>query len=554
VYTPDVLAEWAADLLCERLGKRRGVILDPACGDGALLAAASSRRIARLVGVDCDRDALRRANQRVRGGRFVFADGLRFLADIAEGRLKIDIDGVIANPPWGADIEIERAELTSLGYRLTAGQVDSWDLFVEGLLRAARPNAVLVLILPDAVFLPEHKATRALILASSKIEFIARLGEGFFPGVYRGTVVMALRKGQALDQRVTCLRVPPERRRALLARTERFADVARDLSHSVSQTRFLDDPEVRFDIDAKETEHSRLEAYECSSFPWDRWLESGRGIELSKTGRIIRCTKCNQARPLPRKGDEARCIACGHAWTIHRSEATSIVVPIDQAIGAGWHSLIVGEDVDRHVCEPSRAIRIDVPGIRYKPFTMFAQPKLLVRKTGLGVKAALDGSGAATNQVVFHFIARPGAPPGVLDYLEGVLCSRVLLAWHLKRHGETEWRSHPYVTQRVIRQFPIPVPRSEREAAQIAAIVDAVRARRVVRGGHASAEDIEIERLVAGLFGLADDDMKWVLSVLDAAQALEPIRTLRLPSVEMVRPRRVESRTPALHHWQEARS
>jgi len=200
--------------------------------------------------------------------------------------------------------------------------------------------------------------------------------------------------------------------------------------------------------------------------------------------------------------------------------------------------LIVGEDVDRYSCAPSRAIRVDVSGIRYKPLDTFARPKLLVRKTGLGVKAALDESGAATNQVVFHFITRTGAPPGLLDYLEGVLCSRVLLAWHLKRQGETEWRSHPYVTQYVLRQFPVPVPSSEREAAQASEIGSAVRKRRVARG-HDSEEDMEVERLVAGMFGLTREDMEWVLSVLDAAQALEPIRTLRLPSATMVRPKHV---------------
>jgi hypothetical protein len=217
-----------------------------------------------------------------------------------------------------------------------------------------------------------------------------------------------------------------------------------------------------------------------------------------------------------------------------------IVKPLASARGAKWWPLIVGEDVDRHSCRASRAIRVGIPGIRYKRPETFARPKLLVRKTGLGVKAALDESGALTNQVVFHFLARPAAPPGILDYLEGILCSRVLLAWYLKRHGETEWRSHPYVTQHVIRNFPIPLPSSRAEVAQAVAIAEAVCRRRRVRH-HDSEEDLEVERLVAGLFGLTQSDMRWVLDVIDSAQSVEPIRTLRLPSASLVVPRTVRA-------------
>jgi hypothetical protein len=202
---------------------------------------------------------------------------------------------------------------------------------------------------------------------------------------------------------------------------------------------------------------------------------------------------------------------------------------------SGWHPLVVGEDVDRHACIASRLIRIGVSGIRYKPLSVFAQPKLLVRKTGVGIKAVVDYSGAATNQVVFHFARRQDAPLIVLDYLEGVLCSRVMLAWHLKRQGEIEWRSHPYITPRIIRRFPVPVPQSDAAWTQARAIADAVHARRLV-ARHDSVEDLLVERLVAGMYGLTEEDMQWVLSVLDSVEQLEPIRTLHLPSPTLVSP------------------
>jgi hypothetical protein len=53
---------------------------------------------------------------------------------------------------------------------------------------------------------------------------------------------------------------------------------------------------------------------------------------------------------------------------------------------------------------------------------------------------------------------------------------------------------------------------------------------------HDSAEDLRVERLVAGLYGLSDEGCAWVLRVLEDAEALEPIRTLRLPDPRLLKP------------------
>jgi len=146
----------------------------------------------------------------------------------------------------------------------------------------------------------------------------------------------------------------------------------------------------------------------------------------------------------------------------------------------------------------------------------------------VGLKAAIDDSGALTNQVVFHYRQRPGGMASFfLDYVLGVLCSRVMLTYHLKRTGESEWRSHPYVTQKTIAELPIPLPcEAKWQWRQAGAIADAVRRRRASRSDDL-AGDLYIDSLVAGLYGLGIKGCSWVLNVLDKAQPLQAIVTLR---------------------------
>jgi hypothetical protein len=184
----------------------------------------------------------------------------------------------------------------------------------------------------------------------------------------------------------------------------------------------------------------------------------------------------------------------------------------------------VGEDVDRYRCEPSREVLIDLPGIRYKDLGVMQRPKLLVRKTGVGLRAAVDRSGSLTIQTVYHFIPRDEISDLALDYMAGVLNSKVMLAFHLRWSGENEWRSHPYVTPSTIKALPVPTPFEDGNALTDQAIEIAALARR-----RSNAEEIEeqIESLVQDLYELTRRERDWVCEVIESAQSLRGITEMR---------------------------
>jgi adenine-specific DNA-methyltransferase len=147
-------------------------------------------------------------------------------------------------------------------------------------------------------------------------------------------------------------------------------------------------------------------------------------------------------------------------------------------------------------------------GINYKTPGLFDGEKLLVRKTGRGVYATIDRTGAYTNQVIFIFKLRPDRYERYeklrLGYILGTLNSRMMLYRYYKALGDIEWKSFPYMTQKTIMDLPVrdidfTDVRQTYFHDQIADLVDAVISSGTVPD---QSTDEKIERLVRELYGV----------------------------------------------------
>lgn len=534
VFTPKFLANWVAQLLAKKIISDNSItILDPACGDGELLVAANKIvQNANLIGVDIDPLAIKRAKERLSdNGEFYLADMLE-VKDFEKNRLSTfqnNIDAIIANPPWGADIKYSTSQLQSAGFKLANGQYDIWCLFVELSLNKLKKNGSAVFILPDAIFLPEHASTRRLIAENNTIELIARLGEGLFKDVCRGTVVVLIKKTPpAPNHKVEAFRLLRDERKKVTTGELTLEALRHSNSHRISQNRFVQDRYSRWDIDIKSSEYKSIEKMENLGGDWVSLLEAGRGVEISKKGAIRCCPKCSFALPAPTKPRQVACRQCG---IISRSDDMPLrhIIASDPFKNDEFIPFIAGEDVKRYEVNSKRHLKLGVNGLNYKNMDVYSKERLLVRKTGVGLNATITNELAASNQVVFHFLlkAKIAHWDFYLPYVLGVLSSRIMFAYHLRKSGESEWRSHPYITPTILKTFPIPIPKEGTQSwAQAQAIADAVRS-------HLKAEtkdlesDLHIECLVAGLFKLSKKDITWVKMVISTAQNLEPMRALQ---------------------------
>lgn len=525
-YTPRAIASWLGSELIAAAGPSSRVLtaLDPASGDGELLEAVRSAARpggVRMLAVDIDGDAVEEARRRLGGSATVLqGDGLTVPL--------VDLDGckpdvVIANPPWGASLSRSASAYREAGYTLARGQFDSYDLFVEAAVRTVAPGGVIGLVLPDSLLLPEHEPTRRLLLAETQLLRLVRLGEGIFDGVFRGTVLLVARRVRAEPNgSVQCARLHFDRRGELLRGTLPL-DGALEF-HAVAQSRFAANPHAEFDLDVRADEEPFFQMSRRSGFAWEGLVTWGRGIEIGKDGRVCRCPHCGISKALPRVGPY-RCDVCSRE---HGPASIGAIIrpPSSSEPSPGWAPLVVGSDVERYSVRPSREIQLAVPGIRYKSDAGLGQRKLLVRKTGVGIQAAIDESGAQTVQAVFHFIHTASAPKHTIDYLLGVLNSRPMQAFHLRQSGDHEWRSHPYVTPRVLRALPIPDMEEGRDTRIVARRIASLSAKMSRRP--TEAVDLQIDAAVLELYGLGASGSDWSRQVLAGAQQLKAIARLAI--------------------------
>ena len=151
---------------------------------------------------------------------------------------------------------------------------------------------------------------------------------------------------------------------------------------------------------------------------------------------------------------------------------------------------------------------------------------MLVRQTGVGISATIDDSRARTNQVVYIFrVKEEYRNQSPLEVLLAILNSRAMYYYVAKTHGETEWRSHPYVTQQQILELPLPNIGSliSDSAKRVASLL-----RTALTGqlGVLPALDSRIERFVARAFRLGPVDYTRIYQTLSTVEQLLPVQAL----------------------------
>ncbi len=205
-YTPPQLARFLAQAVWEHFVPAAGRIrvLDPACGDGALLRACAEtapraiRKKLVLVGYETDPAALARAGEVLANvdsaelilnpTDFLSQDGVELEPDNEQPSLfarepedgaKPQFDVVIANPPYVRTqvLGSKRAQELARKFKLT-GRVDLYHAFVKAMTSVLRPRGTLGLLTSNRFLVVQSGTTlRRLLSNQFDLKAIYDLGD-----------------------------------------------------------------------------------------------------------------------------------------------------------------------------------------------------------------------------------------------------------------------------------------------------------------------------------------------------------------------------------------
>lgn len=211
-FTPPYLATAVLDLAVEYgFDLASGSVLDPAAGGAAFLSTVAARMTAsgaaprevatRLRGVEID-PGLARISRALIAER-VAVGGVSSIdvqvGDALRRRWKAEFDLVVANPPYG---RITPAVLKGDHWKKVAhsGNINKYAVFVELCLRAAKPGALIALVIPSSFRTgPLYTKLRGFLRDEAEVLCIGDVGprDEVFADVAQDVSVLLLRKSSA---------------------------------------------------------------------------------------------------------------------------------------------------------------------------------------------------------------------------------------------------------------------------------------------------------------------------------------------------------------------
>ena len=530
VYTPDRLAVFVAKLLLEEMKKdsiEDGMILDPACGECALLNAAEKEGGSQynFCGIDVDKDVVSHGAERktLVCNDSILPKNVKKSTDNYWKEKLGRIQAIIANPPWSSEKIYSRDQLSNAGFDLIKGQYDSYVLFVELAYKILAEGGYFAFILPDSLFDSQNISLREFLVTNTEIKIIARLGEKIFNEVNRATTVIICKKAVPKDGcKTKCFRLTTDDRRAFLNGDNSLYYYYTKGFHEVSQRRFSQNDNYLFDIDTREEEEILIKKIKESGIDWRDLFLFGRGVEISKAGKVVYCPYCGMAQGYKKKQLEdgkKNCSFCDQSIPVTNSTTQSVV---SKKKAQNSVALCVGENLKRYKIEKGGYILKNVPGINYKDKKLYEPPKILVRKTGLGIYAAVDYSGGMTSQTVYILKKKKEDKDKTpLEYYLAMLNSRVVYYYYLKTYGENEWKSHPYLTKEIIFSLPICKHTGSKLDGEI------VELSKVLMKKYDYSLDIQLEQMIFKKYKLTKEEVSLIKKEMSRLPDLSAINDMK---------------------------
>ena len=143
-------------------------------------------------------------------------------------------------------------------------------------------------------------------------------------------------------------------------------------------------------------------------------------------------------------------------------------------------------------------------------------------KTGLGIKACIDYDGIYTSQTVYILKLKDECLQEPLEYYLALINSRVIYYFYIKKYGENEWKTHPYLTKNIIYSLPIKKYENNELCNQIV-----VFSKSLIKK-YDYEKDIELEKLICKLYEISEKEEKLIYKTMNNLPNLRAVNMMKV--------------------------
>ncbi|MFX1548989.1 MAG: Eco57I restriction-modification methylase domain-containing protein [Promethearchaeota archaeon] len=413
-------------------------------------------------------------------------------------------DCVVGNPPYLfiRDIPLDQRQIIETSNFVTnEGQYDYYQIFTELGIRILKNGGMLGYIVPDSLLaLSNRSILRKYIYNQTKIKEIYHTGPKFSELVVSNIIIILEKESNASERKNNQIKFK----------------LSNQYEETITQ-KTIENWSYKFLIHLNKTDSLILEQLN-SEFPKLRDLYErhnikivlSRGVELSKTGKIIFCENCKKYFPIPQK--KLICPLCNS--NLNKKKMENIIYDTIPSDTTQENFQLFLFSMNRYQITQYKYINASKVGINYKDFNLY-EDRIIVRQLSQNGKicATYDKNLSFTSQSFYNLRVKK-SPTLEFDnfYLLGLLNSMLLSYFFIKSFG-TYKKLFPRILIEKIKDFPIKVPISNKEKEKAKKIIEKVK---LLLGNYDGLEGLQesIDSLVFDLYEISENNRQYILNYL----------------------------------------
>ncbi|TFF98653.1 MAG: hypothetical protein EU540_07790, partial [Promethearchaeota archaeon] len=379
------------------------------------------------------------------------------------------------------------------------GQYDYYQLFIELGIRLLKNSGYLGYIVPDSLLVLSNRAViRNCIKNNTKIKEIYYTGPKFDDPIV-SNIILILQKERSKkerDENLIKISIP----------------MSKYSTPRMIQQKILEKWNYKFLINLNDTDREILNILN-HKFPKleDLMRNDGfkiilsRGVELSKSGKIIYCDTCKKYYPLPK--NKLKCRECKSLLNQNAIE-NIIHHTIPEKLKEYFKPFIYS--INRYQIKEYKNINIKKKGIKYKDLNLY-EDRIIIRQLSQNnlICAAYDNKLSLTSQSFYNLkIIQSPIPEFDNHYLLGLINSQLFSYFFIKSFGSYKKLFSRILIEK-IKNLPIKIPESMEErkiASEIAKKVKLISGNDVNR----DALESQIDVLVYKIYQISELNKKYI--------------------------------------------